>query len=120
MKHSTVKNDSRASLLFINAVSAIGLSIFVYCLAKMALDGLDLEWVLLSIVTVVVVSRTDIQIPKTSSTVTLDDTFIYISMLLYGVSPSVVLAAINAAVCSLHYANKGKVARFNAAVMSLS
>ena len=107
-------------MLFLNAVSAIGLSIFAYCLARMAIDKLSLEWILLSVVTVVVVSRTDIQIPKTSSTVTLDDTFIYLSMLLYGVSPAVVLAGINAAVCSLHYANKGKVARFNAAVMSLS
>jgi diguanylate cyclase (GGDEF)-like protein/putative nucleotidyltransferase with HDIG domain len=61
-----------------------------------------------------------VRIPKTDSTVTLDDTFIYLSFLLYGVWPSVVLAGVNAIICSLRYNNRKRVATFNAGVMSLS
>jgi diguanylate cyclase (GGDEF)-like protein/putative nucleotidyltransferase with HDIG domain len=101
-------------------VSVIGLSIFAYALYDVAAGQFNKEWFLLSIVTILVVSRTNIQIPKISSTITLDDTFIFISVLLQGVTPSVVLAGANAAVCSLHYSNRRKVIPFNIAVMSLS
>ncbi|MFY9571879.1 MAG: HD domain-containing phosphohydrolase, partial [Blastocatellia bacterium] len=76
--------------------------------------------VLLSLVTTVIVGRTTMRIPKTESTITLDDTFIYLSVMLYGVWPSVVLAGINAAACSLRYANRRRLASFNAGAMSLS
>jgi diguanylate cyclase (GGDEF)-like protein/putative nucleotidyltransferase with HDIG domain len=120
MNKSNNNIDSPASKLFINIVSAIGLCVFAYALLGVANGQFDTEWLLLSLVTLLVVSRTDIQIPKMPSTVTLDDTFIYISVLLYGVAPSVALAGINAIICSLHYPNKRKVIPFNTAVMSLS
>ena len=112
--------DSPASKLFINVVSFVGLCVFAYAFYSVATNRFNIEWLLLCLVTVLVVARTDIQIPKISSTVTLEDTFIYISVLLYGVGPSVVLAGVNAAICSLHYPNRRKVIPFNAGVMSLS
>ena len=112
--------DSPASRLFISVVSVIGLCVFAYALFCVASGPFRTEWLLLSLVTILVVSRTDIQIPKIPSTVTLDDAFIYISVLLYGVAPSVALAGVNAIICSLHYPNKRKVIPFNTAVMSFS
>jgi diguanylate cyclase (GGDEF)-like protein/putative nucleotidyltransferase with HDIG domain len=118
---SSGKNiDTPASRLFIGIVSAIGLCVFAYAVFGVAAGRFETEWLLLSLVTLLVVSRTDIQIPKIPTTVTLDDTFIYISVLLYGVAPSVALAGVNAIICSLHYPNKRKVIPFNTAVMSLS
>jgi len=103
-----------------SAVSAAGLCVLVYGVVVLVTGSMSLEWVLLSLVTTLVVSRTSVRIPKTDSTVTLDDTFIYLSFLLYGVWPSVVLAGVNAIVCSLRYNNRKRVATFNAGVMSLS
>jgi diguanylate cyclase (GGDEF)-like protein/putative nucleotidyltransferase with HDIG domain len=120
MEHKPVTVESKASGRLIAAVSLIGLSIFACASYDVAAGRFHKEWFLLSIVTILVVSRTNIQIPKISSTITLDDTFIFISVLMYGVTPSVVLAGANAAVCSLHYANRRKVIPFNIAVMSLS
>lgn len=120
MNQSTRSNESRASRLVIDTVSAIGLGIFAYALYNVTTSEFHIEWLLLSLVTIIVVSRTVIQIPKIPSTVTLDDTFIFISVLLYGVMPSVVLAGLNGAFCSLRYPNRRKVVPFNAAVMSLS
>jgi diguanylate cyclase (GGDEF)-like protein/putative nucleotidyltransferase with HDIG domain len=114
------KPDTRASKVFIFVVSLAGLCVFARSLYAVAFSEFNLQWLLLGMVTLLVVSRTDIQIPKIPSTVTLDDTFIYISVLLYGVQPSVALAGLNAIVCSLNYPNKRRVLPFNAAVMSLS
>jgi len=120
MSHNPSANESTLSRLYIKVISAIGLCLLAYALGCVIFGQFSLEWLLLSLVTVLIVARTDIQIPKIANTVTLDDTFIYISVLLYGIAPSVALAGINAAVCSLHYANKRRVLPFNAAVMSLS
>jgi diguanylate cyclase (GGDEF)-like protein/putative nucleotidyltransferase with HDIG domain len=105
---------------FMDFISMGGLTVFFYAVYVVATSQPSLEWVLLSLVTALVVGRTTIRIPKTESTITLDDTFLYISVLLYGVWPSVVLAAVNAIVTSLRYPNRRQVAPFNAGAMSLS
>src|SRR6185295_6380149 len=112
--------ESGASNRFLELVSAAGLTVFFYAVYVVATGSPTLDWILLGLVTTLVVGRTTIRIPKTESTVTLDDTFIYISVLLYGVWPSVLLAGLNAVLCSLRYANRRTVAPFNAAAMSLS
>lgn len=103
-----------------SAVSAAGLCVLMYALFVVVTGAPRLEWVLLGLITTLVVSRTSVRIPRTDSTVTLDDTFIYVSFLLYGLWPSVVLAGVNAIVCSLRYNNRRRVTAFNAGVMSLS
>ena len=105
---------------FIDLVSVTGLSVFFYGVYVVVTGKTSTDWMLLCLVTTLVVGRTSIKIPKTESTVTLDDTFIYISVLLYGVWPSVVLAGVNALACSLFYSNRRKIIPFNTAAMSLS
>ncbi len=112
--------ETRASRAYIAAFSFVGLSVFAYALIEVAAAPFRLDWLLFSVVTIAVASRTEIRIPGRSSTVTLSDTFLFISVLHYGVLPSVVLAGFDAASSSLHYKNRRKVAPFNTAVMSLS
>jgi diguanylate cyclase (GGDEF)-like protein/putative nucleotidyltransferase with HDIG domain len=112
--------ESETSNRFMDLVSAAGLTVFFYAVYVVASGEPTLDWILLGLVTTLVVGRTTIRIPKTESTVTLDDTFIYICVLLYGVWPSVVLAGVNAVLCSLRSPNRRKVAPFNAGAMSLS
>jgi diguanylate cyclase (GGDEF)-like protein/putative nucleotidyltransferase with HDIG domain len=101
-------------------VSVAGLALFAYCGFTVATSTISIQWVLLSVVTVIMVSRVDIGIPKTASAMTLTDAFIFISVLLYGPYPSVILAGVDAAFCTLQYKGKRRVIFFNAAVMSLS
>src|ERR1051325_8603813 len=82
-------------------VIILGSGAFVFSLYKAALGSIDREWVLLSLVTVILISRIDIRLPKSSSAITLSDTFIFTSVLLYGVPLSVLLAGIEAAPHSL-------------------
>src|SRR6185503_15097822 len=84
MEQILKRSEREASSRFMSAVSAAGLCIFVCATVVVVTGSMSLEWVLLSLVTTLVVSRTSVRIPKTDSTVTLDDTFIYLSFLLYG------------------------------------
>ena len=114
------QTESGLSRRFMELVSVAGLSLFFCGVYFVASSELSLSWILLGLVTTLIVGRTTIRIPKTESTLTLDDTFIYISVLLYGVWPSVVLAGVNATLCSLRSPNRRRVAPFNAGAMSLS
>jgi diguanylate cyclase (GGDEF)-like protein/putative nucleotidyltransferase with HDIG domain len=114
------ENESRASKLYIGAIALAGLSVFAYAIFRIATGDFDKNWAVLCVAAILVVPRTDIRVPKITNTVTLDDTFIYISFFLYGVPASVVLAGLTAAACSLHFSNRRKVVAFNIAVMSLS
>jgi diguanylate cyclase (GGDEF)-like protein/putative nucleotidyltransferase with HDIG domain len=120
MGESLFKRDRLATKMFIVAVSFAGLSLFAAAVYIVATSPINPEWILLSLVTVVLISRIDIGIPKIYSTITISDAFLFTSILLYGPMMSVVLAGVDAAVCSLSYKNKQRVLPFNMAVMSLS
>jgi len=120
LEQQTARFENEAANGFMSIVSALGLGVFLYALFLTVTGGPKLDWILLGLFATLVVGRTSIRIPRTASTVTLDDTFIYLSVLLYGVWPAVVLAGANAIVCSLRSSNRRRVAPFNGGAMSLS
>jgi hypothetical protein len=54
----------------------------------------DLRFLLLALITIGISSRLTIQIPRVQGQVTVSDTFIFITMLLYGGEAAILLAAI--------------------------
>ena len=100
-------------------VSSIGLGVFVYSAYKAAGGAIEPQWILLSLATIII-SRIDIRLPKSSSAITLSDTFIFTSVLLYGVPMSVVLAGVEAAINSLTHKDTRRFALFNATAISFS
>jgi diguanylate cyclase (GGDEF)-like protein/putative nucleotidyltransferase with HDIG domain len=120
MKRASVKQKVRMTDIFLMTVSVVGVMTLAYSAGLLALGPLNFEWILLSIVTIMLVSRIDLGIPKASGRVTLSDTFIFISVFLFGTAASVVLAGSDAAICSLQYKSRWKALWYNAAAMSLS
>ena len=120
MRQASIKEKVRIPDIFLTTVSVVGLMTLAYSAGMLALGSLNFEWVLLSCVTIMLVSRIDLGIPKTSGSVTLSDTFIFISVFLFGTPASVVLAGADAAICSIQHKNKRKTLWYNTAVMSLS
>ncbi|HZM91536.1 MAG TPA: diguanylate cyclase, partial [Blastocatellia bacterium] len=106
--------------LFVMIVSAVGLMVFVYAGFVLAFRPISFEWILLTLVTVLLVSRLDIGIPKARTAVTLSDTFVFISVLLYGTYASVILAGLDAAACAIQFRERRRMILFNVAAMSLS
>jgi diguanylate cyclase (GGDEF)-like protein/putative nucleotidyltransferase with HDIG domain len=120
MADQATVQESRTEIVLTRGITLVGLAIFAYETFNLMNSPPDLQWVWLAVVAVLVVSRMDIHIPKTCGTITLSDTFVFISLALYGIAPSVVLAGVNAAACSLNYSNPRKRAPFSAAIMSVS
>ncbi|HST53520.1 MAG TPA: ATP-binding protein [Pyrinomonadaceae bacterium] len=86
----------------------------------MNIAQLDLRFVLLAVLTVFFSSRVGIQIPHSSGHITVSDTFIFLTMLLYGGSPAILLAAAEGAYSSSRFGNKLKTVAFNSALMTTS
>jgi diguanylate cyclase (GGDEF)-like protein/putative nucleotidyltransferase with HDIG domain len=101
-------------------VSFTGFCVFAYAAYQAASGTIEPQWLLLSLVTILIISRIDFTLPQSSSAITLSDTFIFASILLYGVPLSVVLAGVEAVVNSLTHKDTRKMALFNAGAMSLS
>lgn len=102
------------------AVTVVGLFVFAYAAWSLAVDGFQLEYICLSLVTLVMVSRIDIGIHKTESSLSLSDTFVFISVVLYGVPAAVVLAGANAWTQALQSRQESKHLFLKPALMSLS
>ena len=81
---SNARSNGRSNLFMI-AVSAVGLILFGYSAFTLAFHHINFEWMLLTFVTLLMVSPIDIGLPKARRAVTLSETFIFISVLLYGI-----------------------------------
>jgi diguanylate cyclase (GGDEF)-like protein len=75
-------------------VVAVGAATLVLCAYDLPVARLDLGFLLLCLITVVVSSRVSVPIPRVNATVTVSDTFIFLTLLLYGTEAAVVLAAL--------------------------
>jgi diguanylate cyclase (GGDEF)-like protein/putative nucleotidyltransferase with HDIG domain len=110
----------RMSALFTTTVSVVGLMTLAYSAGALAINSISFEWILLSSVTLMLVSRIDLGIPKVSSGLAISETFIFISVFLFGPHASVVLAGADAAIWSLQDKKRRGLIWHNIAVMSLA
>lgn len=97
-----------------------GLVSVIVALTKFDLARADVYLVVLSAFTVAIGSRVTIQIPRFKSHVSVSDTFIFLTLLLYGGEYAIVLAAIEAAASSWRFCNRKLTVFFNAATMALA
>src|SRR5262245_5716931 len=120
MPNETTRPEGGVELALTRGITLIGVLVFVYAGFELISSPPDPQWIWLGLVTVLVVSRLDIHIPKTCGTITLSDTFVFISLALYGIVPSVVLAGVDGAVGALHNRETRRLAPLKAAIKSLS
>jgi len=98
------------------AISVAGSLVSAYAVWELATSSVDLvQWSVLAGVTMLMVSRVDIRIPNRPSRISLSDTFVFISVFLYGVFPSVLLAVLEALVNALQVRERRRYVIFNAA-----
>lgn len=94
------------------------------CLAATVLylpwGKLDLYFLILCALTIGIGSRITIKIPRFNSHIAVSDTFVFLSLLLYGGEIAIVLAAVEAVFSSWRFCNKKITVFFNMAAMALS
>ena len=91
-----------------------------YSLTRLTATHLDIRFYLLALATICIGSRLSVKIPGVSSQVTVSETFIFLTLLLFGGHAAVVLATAEAYCTSLRFSRVRLVRLFNMSVMACS
>ncbi|HEX8097210.1 MAG TPA: response regulator [Pyrinomonadaceae bacterium] len=102
-----------------------GLAVTVLSASHIRVTQMDWRFLLLAAVTIVISSRIIVRIPRISGHISVSDTFIFLTILLYGGDAAVLLAAAEALFSSLRFSKKSINIKtltilFNAAMMACS
>jgi signal transduction histidine kinase len=101
------------------AVVALGTGAIVYSAASLPLSRLDSRFLLLGLL-VCIGSHGAVRIPRMSGRITVSDTLVFLTLLLYGGPAAVMLSALEGVYASLRISRKPMTILFNAAVLALS
>jgi signal transduction histidine kinase/ActR/RegA family two-component response regulator len=106
------KNESLASAYLWITICAGGL---IYIAAASRLNTLlvDYQFALIAVLTVLLSSRISIRIPQFDSQISVSDTFIFLTLLLYGYEAAILMAATEALLSSFRFCRKGSTILFN-------
>src|SRR6185503_16602433 len=95
-------------------------AIVLYSAVTLPTGIIDGYFLLLTLITAVLGSRIAIRIPKISGNITLEDTFVFIALLLYGGEAAVMIGAL-AGICSaLRISRKVRTVAFGSAALAVS
>lgn len=93
---------------------------FVYSVFKLPYPKLDFRFSLLFLLTVVISSRIAIKVPRVNTTITVADSFVFLTLLLYGPEAAVVVAAADGLSAGLHLSKRWITVLFNAAAAAFA
>lgn len=115
---SEAVSRQRFTLPYIWLIVALGTAACAISAYRLSLAHFDLGFVLLTAITLGLGSRLSIQIPQLSSHISVSDSLIFLTMMLYGGDAAVLLAAAEAICSSLGFSRKAMTKLFNASVMA--
>jgi diguanylate cyclase (GGDEF)-like protein/PAS domain S-box-containing protein len=101
-------------------VSAVGAAALIFSLRAFPLSHVNLPFLILSLATVLVGPRLNIQIPRVRAHISVSDTFIFLALLLFGGEAAIVLATAEAICASLRISKKVRIYVFNAGATACS
>ncbi|MEP6920110.1 MAG: diguanylate cyclase [bacterium] len=102
------------------SVVLVGTTTAILCAQSLPVAQLDRRFVILAMATILIGSRITIEIPRAKGHISVSDTFIFLTMLLFGGQAAVLLAATEALTSSVRFSRKPIVALFNTSVMACS
>lgn len=92
-----------------------GTAIFFHSLCTLPFAKLDFRFCLLFLLTVVISSRIAIKVPRVNTTITVADSFVFLTLLLYGPEAAVIVAAADGLSAGRHLSKRWSTVLFNAA-----
>lgn len=99
---------------------AAGVAIFSYACYTLPYQQLDFRFLLLFSLTVLISSRFGIRVPRVNTTITVADTFVFLTLLLYGPEAAVIVAAADGLSSGLRISKRLITVLFNAAATALA
>lgn len=113
-------NRQRLLAPYMWSMITLGAFLFIYSALNLQTTVLDVRFVVLAVVTVGIGSRIGVSLPRIGGEITVSDTFIFLTMLLYGGEPAILLAGVEAFCSALRFSKRARTILFNAAVMTCS
>src|SRR5215813_8473052 len=109
---------SRGSLhrFYIWSVVVLGGVAWTLAVFRLPLHTLDLKFLALALVSVAITSNISIEIPRLKAVITVSDTVVFLTLILYGPEAAVLIAAAEAVISCLKICTKLRTILFNAAV----
>ncbi|MDQ3744214.1 MAG: hypothetical protein M3444_07525, partial [Acidobacteriota bacterium] len=115
-----MKDRQRLREIFIWTTAAVGAAVCAWAAAHLDASALDFPFLLLVACTLGIGSRLGIRIPRVSGAVTVADTFIFLTLLLYGGDAAVLLAAAEGLFTSARVNRRLSTHLCNAGTMAIS
>ncbi len=109
------KSDIFMAVVILVGAVCLGLGLYSADWVKV-----DIYLVLVAVFTVLIGSRMTIQIPRFKSHVSVSDTLVFLTLLIYGGGFAIMLAAIEATFSAWQFCNRKITVAFNAATMAIS
>jgi diguanylate cyclase (GGDEF)-like protein len=100
------------------SVILLGGAVTLAAAVRMAWAGLGLQFLLLAIITVAISSRFSVRIPRGNTNLTVSDTFIFLTMLLYGGPAAILVAATEGFASGIRISKTPTIVLFNSAAMA--
>ena len=117
---NVTSTQSRFFLPFLRTVTGLGALALIYSLFNINPSHLDLRFAALVLMSLVLSSRIVIPIPRLSSQISVSDTFVFLTLLLYGGPAAVAVASTEAFISSLRFSRKRQTVLFNWGSAALS
>ena len=114
-----MKNSKQyAYVTYMWLVIAAGTLSCIYAGLTLPLERIDLYFLILTVATIFIGSRVAIRIPQININITVDDTFIFIGLLMYGREAAVLLGAIAGVFSGLRISKKFRTVAFGGAALA--
>ncbi|HEX8774516.1 MAG TPA: ATP-binding protein, partial [Pyrinomonadaceae bacterium] len=98
----------------------LGMAVCLYSSLHLPKQTLDPRFILLALVTITLSSHIFVQIPGITSKISVSDTFIFLTLLLYDGESAILLSAAEALFTTVRFSRKPRTLLFNAANMACS
>ena len=118
--HPTNMSRARLNQVYSTLIIALGASALLFSLRQFPFAHLDIQFLLLALATVLIGPRLSIQIPRVKAHISVSDTFIFLTLLLFGGEAAIVLATAEALCASVRISKRVHTHIFNAAATSCS
>lgn len=109
---------TRISQVYLWTITAAGAAAFLFSCTRLSRDQVDIHFLLLALATILIGPRLSIPIPRVKAHISVSDTFIFLSLLLFGGEVAILLATAEAVCASARIGRRTRTHFFNAGVMA--
>ncbi|HYY57167.1 MAG TPA: ATP-binding protein [Pyrinomonadaceae bacterium] len=106
--------------LYTRLFIALGIAVCLFSIFHLQTGKLDLRFLLLALVTISLSSHIFVQIPGITSQISVSDTFVFLTLLLYDGEAAILLSTVEAFFTTLRFSKKPRTLLFNSAATACS